>query len=289
MSLSKLYEISPPPDHPVDADGDWEVIEKQVGMKLPDDYRRIIEKYGRGSFGDFLNLIHPFLDPHNFLLRLETRFLQHERKLHVEFPDEFPFPVYPDPRGLFPWAGTDNGDTLYWLTDGEPERWQVVVWESRGPEHVVYPFGAAEFLQRWLSGTLECSVFPERDEYFDPSFTPHRVLDNATVYFGCIDRQFEQRIVTLMDYFGSKKIKHHHVSQCQFLVDPSESRMVYSDNGHHGSSLEMWYPQGAERHFRTMIGQVPAQLGWPIRFVLRTDGQQIWPEVPHTSVPSSRS
>jgi SMI1-KNR4 cell-wall len=288
MSLSKLYEISPPPDHPVDADGDREVIEKQVGMKLPDDYWGIIERYGRGSFADFLNLIHPFSDPDNFLYRLEYSILEHEREMRSEFPDQFPFLVYPEPGGLFPWAGTDNGDTLYWLTVGAPDSWQVVVRESRGPKHVVYPFGAAEFLQRWLSGTLECLVFPRRHEYFDPSFTAHRVLEVATVYFGYVEIPFDQRLVMLMEYFGSKKIKHRHVIQCGFLADPSESRMTYTDIGHHGSWLEMAWPQGEEHHFRTMIGQIPVQLGWSIRFVLR-NGQQIWPDVPQTSDPRSRN
>ena len=206
--------------------------------------------------------------------------------MHYEFPDEFPFPVFPAAGGLFPWATTDNGDTLYWLTVGDPDTWQVVVWESRGPEHVVYPFGAAEFLQRWLSGTLECSVFPKRHKYFDPGFTPNRVLDVATVYFGYVEAPFDERLVTLMDYLGSKKFKHRHVIQCGFLVDPSESRMTYTDTGHYGSWLSISYPQIDEPHFKKKIGQIPVQLGWSIRFVLR-NGQQIWPEVPQTSDPRS--
>jgi hypothetical protein len=262
------------------------MIEKQIGMKLSNDYREILERYGRGTFADFLSPIHPFSDPDNFLFRLENSILQHEREIRFEFSDQFPFLVYPDPGGLFPWASTDNGDTFNWLTVGEPDRWQTVVWESRGPQHAVYPFGAAEFLQRWLSGTLECLVFPKRHKYFDPSFTPYRVLEIASVYFGYIEIPFDQRLVMLMDYFGWKKIKHRHPIQCKFLVDPPESRMTYTDNGHYGSSLEMAFPKADESHLKSMIGQVPVQMGWPIRFVLR-NGQQIWPEVPQTSEPRS--
>jgi hypothetical protein len=286
MSLTKLFEISPPADHPVEAEGDWAVIEKQLGMRLPDDYRLIVESYGKGSFADFLNPIIPFPDPANFLCRLKDSILRHERDLHAEYPDDFPFPVYPDAGGLFPWATTDNGDTLYWLTAGEPDCWQVVVWESRGPEHVIYPFGAAEFLQRWLSGTLECPVFPKRNQYFDPSFTPTRRLEVATVYFGYVESPFDDRLAALMAYLGAKKIKHRHVIQCGFLVEPSDSRMTHTDTGHYGSWLAMSYPPSDELYFRTKIGQVPIQLGWSIRFILR-NGQQIWTEIPQTADPRS--
>jgi hypothetical protein len=228
--------------------------------------------------------INPFLEPGSFLARLEHLILQHEREMRAEFPEYYPFRVYPEPGGLFPWATTVNGDTLYWLTDGLAEAWPVVVWESRGPEHVVYPFEATEFLQRWLSGALECPVFPRRHEHFDPDFTQPRRLELATVYFGHVAAPFDERLSVLVSYLGAKKIKHRHVIQCKFVVDPSESRMTYSDIGHHGSSLSMAFPKGKERHFRRLIGLIPARLGWPIRFVLR-DGKQIWPNVPQNSDP----
>ena len=37
--------------------------------------------------------------------------------------------------GLLPWGYTDNCDELYWLTDGEPDGWKIVVHESRAPEY----------------------------------------------------------------------------------------------------------------------------------------------------------
>ncbi len=255
--------------------GDWGIIEAQLGMRLPRDYREMIEHYGTRTFADFLNPINPFLKPESFLARLDDMILQHERGMHAEFPEYFPLPIYPEPGGLFPWATTDDGDTLYWLTDVLPQDWPLVVWKSRGPKHVVYPFGATEFLQRWLSGALECPVFPRRHEYFDPGFTQPRSLELATVYFWHVATPFDERFSVLMGYLGAKKIKHRHVIQCDFLVDPSESRMTYTDIGHYGSWLSMAFPGGDEDHFRRLIGLVPVPVGLAHPFRVEEHGTDL--------------
>ena len=39
---------------------DWKVIEKQIGTKLPRDYKKFIEIYGTGWISNFLWIFNPF-------------------------------------------------------------------------------------------------------------------------------------------------------------------------------------------------------------------------------------
>lgn len=49
--IDRLCELVPPPVNPVYHQGDWEAVESQLGLALPADYKLLIERYGRGSFG----------------------------------------------------------------------------------------------------------------------------------------------------------------------------------------------------------------------------------------------
>lgn len=76
-----------------------------------------------------------------------------------------PFALYPEPGGLFPWGLTDNGDRLYWLTEGEPNSWVSIIYESRGPRYDRHAIGCCEFLRRWVAGDLPVAVFPDDFDY----------------------------------------------------------------------------------------------------------------------------
>lgn len=52
--------------------------------------------------------------------------LDQERGSRNSKPEKCPYPFYPEPGGLLPWAGTDNGDRVCWLTEGQPDGWTVV-------------------------------------------------------------------------------------------------------------------------------------------------------------------
>ncbi len=51
------------------------------------------------------------------------------REMREDFPDRFPYAIFPEPGGLLEWGGNLNGDRCFWLTeDPDPDRWPVVVW-----------------------------------------------------------------------------------------------------------------------------------------------------------------
>lgn len=48
-----------PPRRPLAAPVDWATLEANIGTALPDDYKWIIERYGPGSFDEFLHVLEP--------------------------------------------------------------------------------------------------------------------------------------------------------------------------------------------------------------------------------------
>jgi hypothetical protein len=176
MSLDRLRELAPPPSKPVESgsqDG-WEKVERKLGTPLPADYKALTNLYGSGTFDDFLYLFNPFA-------KGEDGNLLHERGAVLEgyatsrekFPDRYPLPPFPEPGGVLPLGRTENGDELYWVTEGEPDAWPVMVLGSRGARQETHRLTITGFLAALLGGELETSLFPEdvrkRDEH---AFTP---------------------------------------------------------------------------------------------------------------------
>ncbi|MFB6841040.1 hypothetical protein [Streptomyces sp. NPDC056361] len=112
---------------------DWGGVEARVGMRLPGDYKRMVETFGRGSFDGYLDLNQePWTD-----LRED---------------------------GLLIWAGTEHENLYCWQIDeGDPDRWSVAVQTFDGE---LVPFGCstAEFVCRIL---LEADHPFTMARYFD--------------------------------------------------------------------------------------------------------------------------
>lgn len=168
MSIEHLTRVVSPPAKIVDTGSEeqWEQCERQIGLTLPSDYRKLVQTYGTGRWMNFLWVLSPFAsNKYINLVYQATHQLDAERTIRAQFPAEIPFPLYPEPEGLYPWALTDNGDRLYWHTCGDPDQWPTIVYESRGPEFDRHPLTCTEFLARWISGNLPVSVFPANSQF----------------------------------------------------------------------------------------------------------------------------
>lgn len=90
---------------------------------MPDDYKQLISQYGTGRLSDFLYIFNPFAANEYFnLIHSGQKILAAQRELRKEFTEEFPFPLFPEPEGLFPCGSTDNCNYLYylyWYTKGD--------------------------------------------------------------------------------------------------------------------------------------------------------------------------
>jgi hypothetical protein len=169
MSIEALVEVCRPPARPKFASGDWTRVTRVLGA-LPPDYRRLIERYGSGSFAGRVTIFNPF-DPNPYveLIASAMRALETDRATRHEFPDDYQFPLYPEPGGILPWAITDGGDTLYWMEAGEPAAWPIVIVGARELAGETFDLCVTDFLARWLTGAIAPTTLrPPRSQDFIP-------------------------------------------------------------------------------------------------------------------------
>jgi len=151
-------------------------VEKSIGLRLPADYKLLLEDFGSGYFNGFLYPFNSFIvDP---LLQLEiasSKYAEIDRRNRAG-GISIPCPIYPEPGGMLAWGKSDNGDVLFWLTDptDEPDRWAIVASESRGPRWFAHPGPMSEFLVDLLTEAISIPFFgpeqiggPPRFESFD--------------------------------------------------------------------------------------------------------------------------
>ena len=175
MSLVALEKIMKRPSVAQDAPRPdrWEIVEEQLGTRLPDDYKRFLEAFGISTINGFLVVLAPLSSSqHVDLLKCGRIELEAYETSKREFPKYYRDEVYPTPCGILPFAITENGEVLYWRTVGNPEQWTVTVYESRGPKKFDFNGGVTEFLVAVLTGEIECDVLPRGFLKVPPVFKP---------------------------------------------------------------------------------------------------------------------
>lgn len=160
-SVNRLIELVRPAPKPR-AEVDWPSVQQAIGSVLPVDYRKLIEVTGPIRVGEFLTVFAPGAQNPNvdLLVQVGARLGALQEIKRSWGTRECPYPLWFEPGGLLPWGGSDNGDTLFWLTRGHPDQWTAVVGEARGPGFDEYPIPATEFLVAFLSGGLRSTVMP---------------------------------------------------------------------------------------------------------------------------------
>jgi hypothetical protein len=114
--LLALIEGRPSPE-----DQRWFTVESGLGLELPAAYKNMVDHFGGSTWCDFLHVLSPFTENQHLNLKQRGRtILEADLIGRQSFPAHFPLPLYPEAGGLLPWAVTDNGDTLYWITAGNP-------------------------------------------------------------------------------------------------------------------------------------------------------------------------
>ncbi|MCX4961616.1 SMI1/KNR4 family protein [Streptomyces virginiae] len=56
-ALARLLEIAPAPDEPLQKD--WGHVERRLGVRLPADYKELIQVYGGSNWDDYLYVLEP--------------------------------------------------------------------------------------------------------------------------------------------------------------------------------------------------------------------------------------
>ena len=162
--LERLRQLLPPPADPVEPGqpDSWAEIEEDLGTGLPRDYKAFTELYGSDKVDDFLYLFNPFTAGQDGnLLAEKDRVLEGYRQTRARFPERLPLPAFPDPGGVLPLGRTDNGDELYWVTEGDPDGWPVALLESRAALQEVHRMPVTGFLAALAANQLTSRILPE--------------------------------------------------------------------------------------------------------------------------------
>jgi hypothetical protein len=126
---------------------------------------------------DFLYLFNPFAAGEDGNLLFEKdRVLAGYRQTRAKYPERLPLPPFPQEGGVLPLGRTDNGDELYWVTEGDPDGWPVALLESRAALQEVHPMpvtGLLATLATLAANQLTSRILPA-DVLDRPShqFTP---------------------------------------------------------------------------------------------------------------------
>lgn len=140
--VQRFVELVPPPTEPEVPDVDWDDFEDQLGMRLPTDYKEVVETYGLGAVGHFLWIDLPMCRNKNLDLVQRHEEALDSLRYCQSYGEHVPYRIEAGNEELFHWGSTDNGDTCYWVTAGEdPDRWTVTVNATRSD--LWYPFGGS--------------------------------------------------------------------------------------------------------------------------------------------------
>jgi hypothetical protein len=151
-ALDELTRLVPPPDDPPPPP-DW-------SQELPPDYKALVERYGPGNIAGLgiLTPGHP------------NRFVDLDRQTgeqRATLKEGAIAPQY-EPDALIPWGLDESGNTVWWLTTGEPEQWPVVANEARGEEWQRFDGGAVAFLVALLNGSESSDFLVVEGDDFEP-------------------------------------------------------------------------------------------------------------------------
>jgi hypothetical protein len=79
--------------------------------------------------------------------------LDHYDKIKSIDPRLCPFPTFPEPGGLLPLGVDLNGGRSFWLMEGEPDNWPLILYPDWS-EIERHDMPLVDFLVLWLSGAL---------------------------------------------------------------------------------------------------------------------------------------
>ena len=174
MTIDTLMKVITPPREPAGVFlGPWEPIEAELGIPIPPDYKDLVRVYGSGYYMEFFGIHVP--RSANLNLRLETQVAA----ICATFSDrdELIYPLWPDPGGLVPFGGTDNGDFLFWLPRRALADWSIVVWDRGLGNFEVFDCDLTNFIAGLATGAIVPKEFPEDLVTCDHLFQPHTAGD----------------------------------------------------------------------------------------------------------------
>ncbi|TXR48434.1 SMI1/KNR4 family protein [Phyllobacterium endophyticum] len=172
--IERLMELVPPPKLPIHVgtmDG-WRLVENELGVEIPIDYKILISHYGSGAFDGFLWLLNPFEPNKNLNFQSQGAYLRRSfAELRSQSPDFYGSPIFPEPKGLLPWATTDEPDMIGWIVEGGSQQWAVGFHDISENKVINFKCNVTDFLIKVLSNEfVGLNFFPDDFPQSCPTF-----------------------------------------------------------------------------------------------------------------------
>lgn len=155
MAVEALTGVVAPPEEPLEAgpESDWEAVQTDLGIRLPNDLLDFCLVYGSGTFVELgMTVFNPFSISYRH--RLDATASRVQSLKDAEGDAEVPFDVFPQLPGLFPWGYDDQGAGLFWLAEGDPDDWVILVRGHESTEYHHYEMPLTTFLAEVMQGEI---------------------------------------------------------------------------------------------------------------------------------------
>ncbi|OXM50478.1 SMI1/KNR4 family protein [Amycolatopsis alba] len=269
-NLDDLIRLVPPPEKPVALEEDWRSVEKELGLALPSEFKALATRYGAGSFDD-ISLLSP-----GELVVSARDLLGTAGAFRDDWPDMVPFALWPEPGGLLEWARTGNGDSLYWLTEGEPEDWTTVVWNPRAGSGR-HALDAVAFLYAYFEGRLDVPLLgpPPSEPWFDS----HRDRSHVYVKLSEGELPYAQRLKILRDTLSPTADRGSHDEgegnrQYHFKAIDRDWLLTYEDC--YGHQIRVAFPPEDDDEARAVILGAAEAMGCQVLRAITIEGKPAW-------------
>ncbi|MER5552588.1 SMI1/KNR4 family protein [Streptomyces sp. NPDC002793] len=272
--LARIAGRVAPPAVAVDGQGDWAEAEKALGTRLPDDYKRLVATYGRGDFWGALRLHTPFGVDNPRPLAADL--LDDFGPLRDLYPEDYPYPLFPEPGGLFAWAHTESSASVCWLTEGPPDSWPVVIW-SRDDDYERFGCGAGAFLDGVTDRSITSQLLHHRTE-LAPWFDPDVTRDHVYVRLGDGARPYAERLRLLRDALGPTSDRGGYENgeqrQDRFAVGGTDWLLTYESA--YGHQLRVAFPPSDSAAARRAVLAAVDLMGCPVQSTDTVHGTSSW-------------
>lgn len=293
-ALDRLLERVPAPRGRAGVREDWGVTERSLDTALPSDFKQLVDAYGPGTLCGHIYWFTPS-SPHSMRSEVDD-LLEAYLSLRDVSPEACPWPAFPEPGGVLPWARTSNREELYWVTDGDPDRWIVVAADL--PETTVHPMQTTEFLLGWVEGTLDTAVSswpavqPGVEPFFRPLARPDTVApESLMVWFAESSLPYDERVEAVREIFGPAKKRERGISPMGVstrieraddgwvLMFSSREPGVESFEAAPPQSLDIMLPSSDIGDAKDRVTLLSKRFGAPITKAYRSDDRPIWPDL----------
>lgn len=137
----------------------WSVLERELGLVLPGDFKEFTDGYGPCSLAEYLDVLHPAGEIFNL-----GEFTREWIEFSQEAPnEEIPYAVGSAPGNVLPVSRTEHGDIIYFILTGpDPDAWSVgVAARNEDPQWIEFPMPFTEWLEKLLKGGAGMGFLPE--------------------------------------------------------------------------------------------------------------------------------